>query len=171
MVDREDVLWRLVKNTATPHALERFTFVVATIFIAVGVGFCTWARAHRRAQYFGDFSYALGLGSLAPVAGFLILVGGELLRVFRLARRVEDRPWNWRSVLPASVPLAGQIAPKWKNAFRQEAAKWGILVAMTVFVITLKDRHVEVLALASLLVGMLLNGSPLRHTTADSPSS
>src|SRR5215468_208920 len=50
LVDREDVVWRLVKNTAMPHALERFVFISATIFIAVGVGLCTWGSAHRAAR-------------------------------------------------------------------------------------------------------------------------
>lgn len=163
LVDREDVVWRLVKNTATPHALERFVFIVATIFIAVEVGFCTWGRVHRHTRHLGDFCYAIGLGSPAPVGGLLILVVGELLRVSRLNTRIDNRPWNWRSVISASVPLAEQIAPDWKTAFRLEATKWGILVAMAVFVITLEDRHVEVLALASFLVGMLLNDPALRH--------
>ena len=171
LVDREDIVWRLVKDTATPHALERLVFIVATMFIAMGVGFCTWGRAHQQPPYLGDFSYAIGLGSLVPVAGFLILVGGEALRVFRLARGIDNRPWNWQSVLPASTSLAGQVGPNWRKAFRQEAAKWGILVAMTVFAITLEDRHVEILALASFLVGILLNGPTLRHATADDPSS
>ena len=171
LVDREDIVWRLVKNTPTPYVLERFVFIVATMFIAIGVGFCTWARADRHPRYLGDFSYAIGLGSLVPVAGFLILVGGEALRVFRLTGGIDDRPWNWRSALPASAPLVQQIGPKWKKAFRQEGAKWGILVSMIVFVITLEDRHVEVLALASFLVGMLLNSPTLRHKTADHSSS
>lgn len=170
LVDREDIVWRLVKGTATPHVLERVVFIGATMFIAIGVGFCTWGSAHRQPRYLGDFSYAIGLGSLVPVAGFLILVGGEAFRIFRLALLTGDRPWNLRSLRPPSAP-PGQQIPQWKKAFRQEAAKWGILAAMTVFVITLEDRHVEILALASFLLGMLLNGPTLRHTTAHDSSS
>jgi len=178
LVDREDVVWRFVKNTAMPHTQERFVFIGAAIFIAVGVGLCTWGSAHRAArgtrnggptsllrhpEYLGDLCYAIGLGTLAPVAGFLVLVGGEALRVFRLARRMDDHEQNSQ---PQRRPLvAEQVGPNWKKAFRQEAAKWGILVTMTVFVITLQDRHAEVLAVASFLLGILLNAPSLLYST------
>ena len=32
-------------------------------------------------RYLGELCYALGLGSLVPVGGFVILFGGEALRV------------------------------------------------------------------------------------------
>jgi hypothetical protein len=183
LVDREDIVWRLVKNTATPHVLERSIFIVATVFVAVGAGLCTRSHAYRKvhgtrsdhphsflhySRYLGDLSYAIGLGSLAPVPGFLILVGGEAFRTLRLARCIDSHPQNWQehrlSALPASLPSdAEQRSPEWKNAFRQEAAKWGIFATMIVFAITLQDRHAEVLALASFLVGVLVNAPTLTH--------
>ena len=98
---RDDVVWRFVKDTSAPHALERLAFVVATLLIAVAAGMCTWAQAnaapnrapgsvatsHFHSQrYLGELLYAIGLGSLAPLSGFIILVGGEALRIFRLSR-------------------------------------------------------------------------------------
>ena len=180
LIDREDVVWRLVKNTANPHVLERSIFIGATVFVAVGAGLCTnaYGKAHgtgggdphrilHRSRYLGDISYAIGLGSLAPVAGFLILVVGESCRVLRLAK-IDGHLRNWRehglSALPALLPGdAEQRSPGWKKAFRHEAAKWGIFVTMTVFAITLQDRQAEVLALASFLVGVLLNAPSLTH--------
>lgn len=159
LVDREDVVWRLVKNTAIPHTLERFVFIVATIFVAIGVGFCTWGRAHRYPRYLGELCYAIGLGSLVPVGGFVILVGGEALRVFRLIRRhAQDSQQLALSVARSlSRPSAEETNRSWRKAFRHEAVKWGILVTMIVFVITLKDRYAEFLAVASFLVGTLFN--------------
>ena len=43
LIDPEDVVWRFVKDGATPQRLERLAFIVATLFIAVGAGICTWA--------------------------------------------------------------------------------------------------------------------------------
>ena len=181
LIDREDVVWRLAKNTANPHVLERSIFIVAMVFVAVGAGLCTnaYGKAHgtgsgdpqrllHRSRYLGDISYAIGLGSLAPVAGFLILVVGESCRVLRLAQRIDGHLQNWQehglSAPPALLPGdAEQRSPGWKKAFRQEAAKWGIFVTMTVFVVTLQDRQVEVLALASFLVGILLNAPSSIH--------
>ena len=137
-----------------------------------------WAADHvlDHSRYAGEISYAIGLGSLAPLAGFLILVGGESVRVFRLIRRIDDHTKiSQQHPLPAPLPLAPpvseQVRPGWKRAFRQEAAKWGILVTMTVFVITLVDRHAEVLAVASFLIGTLLNVPVLNHSTSLDRSS
>jgi hypothetical protein len=122
-------------------------------------------------RYVGEISYAIGLGSVAPLGGFLILVAGEIFRVFRLILRIDDyAPTPQQRPLPApqttSSPVSEQqVSPGWKRAFRQEAAKYGILVTVTVLVITLQDRHAEVLAVTSLLVGTLLNAPLLSRST------
>ena len=183
LIDRDDVVWRFVKNSATPHKLERAVFILATLFIAVGAAICTWARAYdgqnsvvggeryrSRSRYVGELCYAIGLGSLAPLAGFVILLAGEALRVFRLmcllsGRSMQRLDDHVRSSQQHALPVRSSLArhvelkihPRWSKAFRQEAVKWGILVTMIVFVITLKDRHAEILAAASFLVGSLLN--------------
>jgi len=172
LIDREDGVWRFVKDTATPHRLERFVFIGAALFIAVGCGICTWARAYHKSypatageptgilRYpgsLGDLCFAIGLGSFAPLAGFVILVGGETLRVVRLKRcddQLAQSPWQPALPLPAN---AVQEDPEWGKAFRKEVVKWGLLVTMTVFVITLNDLQAEVLAAASFLVGMFIN--------------
>ena len=177
-VDRDDIIWRFVKDSAAPHRLERSLFILATLFIAAGAGICTWTRAYRtstsgsrdslrRPQSLGDLLlYAIGLGSLAPLSGFLVLVGGEALRVFRLIRRAEDHAQNVGTPLSLS-PAANERRLQWKSAFRQEAVKWGILLTMIIFVMTLKDRVAEVLAIASLLVGLLFNAPILSSRQSD----
>jgi hypothetical protein len=175
LIDRDDIVWRFVRDSATPHRLERLAFIVAALFIATGAAICTKARAYgmaagaagsaasrlvRRRQHLGEI-YAIGLGSLVPLEGFVILVGGEALRVFRLMQRDADPAHNSEQHLPG--PLAGTrhvveaVDPRWMMGFRQEAVKWGILLTMIVFVITLVDRHADVLAAASFLVGNVLN--------------
>src|SRR3974377_1333279 len=47
LIDRDDVVWRFVRDSATPHRLERFVFIAAALFIALGAAICTWARARR----------------------------------------------------------------------------------------------------------------------------
>jgi small-conductance mechanosensitive channel len=145
LLDRNDVVWRFVKDTAVPHQLERLAFIIATLLIAVGAAICTWAGVYRRSQqrYLGDVFYSIGLASLMPLAGFVILVAGDVLRVLRLSLRAGDH--------------TEEIHRAWRRAFRQEAVKWGMLLTMIVFVITLVDRHAEILAAASFLVGTLLN--------------
>jgi hypothetical protein len=184
LVDREDVVWRFVKDSAAPRVFERFLFVLATVFILAGAAICTWARAYRRpesmtdmesyrhphqSRYFGDLLYAIGLASLAPPWGFIILVTGEALRVFRLTRYEEHLTQNFRQHplpnTPSRRPSGAQDphSSGLVKAFRQEAVKWGLVVTMVVFVITLKDRLAEVLAAASFLIGLLANAPMFSH--------
>jgi hypothetical protein len=106
--------------------------------------------------------YAIGLGALAPLSGFLVLVAGEAFRVFRLMQRSEDHAQKLVQSSFSTPPAASERGPEWRNAFRQEAVKWGILLTMIVFVTTLKDRVAEVLAAACFLVGLLFNASIFR---------
>jgi hypothetical protein len=174
LVQRDDVVWRFVMDRTTPRELERILFIIATLFVTVGAALCTWARASDRSatelgpyvylhhlRYLGDFVYAVGLGSLAPLSGFVILVVGEALLLLRLMRREEDtrnlqQLRSRISPVPSSVP-GRDGDPRWAKAFRKEAVKWGLVLRMLVFVITLKDRLAEILACASFLVGLLFN--------------
>jgi hypothetical protein len=181
--DREDIVWRFVKDSPAPRGFERFFFIVAALFIVVGAAICTCARvcgkpysaigveSYRhlhRSRYFGQLLYAIGLASLFPLWGFIILVAGETLRVFRLIQRDGPRT---RNPLPHRLPTASQPIPPaaqdfhsgWGEAFRQEAVKWGLSLTMVVFVITLKDRLAELLAAASFLIGLLLNAPVFRR--------
>ena len=184
LIDRQDVVWRFVKDSATPHRLERFVFILATLLIALGAGICTRARVDRSRKgstssephlarchppYLGELCYAIGLGSLVPVGGFAILVGGEALRVFRLIRRDAQNSREVPLSAPRSLarPGAEQTHRGWGKAFRREAVKWGILVTMIVFVITLKDRYAEFLAVGSFLVGTFLNVPIVHHAGGD----
>ena len=100
LIDRDDIVWRFAKDNAAPHSVERLVFIVATLFAGAGAGICTWARASvptapaegverprllNRARYLGEWCYAVGLASLVPLSGFVILVGGEALRILRLS--------------------------------------------------------------------------------------
>jgi hypothetical protein len=143
LIDPDDIVWRFVRDTSAPRFWERVFFIVATILIAIGAVLCTRGRRLRRPHYLGELSYAIGLASLLPIPGFIILVSGESLRLFRLSRRDDESP---------TTP-----APTWGYASRKEAVKWGILVTMLVFLTTLRDRHADILAIASFLVGLLLN--------------
>jgi protein-S-isoprenylcysteine O-methyltransferase Ste14 len=177
LIDRDDVVWRFVKESTASRELERFLFTIATLFIAAGAGLCTWARAYRapkgktsvgpyrylrHPRHLGDLSYAIGLGSLAPLCGFVILVVGEAIRVLRLIRLQDHRIQNFQQdpvsvAPPLAYPVAKEPGSGWRNAFRKEVVKWGLLLTMIVFVITLRDRFAEVLATSSFLIGLLLN--------------
>jgi hypothetical protein len=177
LIDPEDIVWRFVKNSSRPHELERALFLAATIAICVGAVLCTWVSAHRKPegnssveprrridgpQALGEILYAIGLASLFPSSGFLILVLGETLRVLRLVSRKGDPSRRGSEVQPNAT---------WGSAFRIEAVKWGILITMIVFVITLRDRVAEYLAAASFLIGALLNAPFFNRSLGNDKSS
>jgi hypothetical protein len=120
-------------------------------------------------RHVGDLLFAIGLGSLAPLWGFVILVAGETIRVLRLIRSPDPSTHAQKpepkeaSVLRMRRTDPTPPTPQWSRALRQEAAKWGLLLAMVVFTITLRDRLAKVLAGASVLVSTLLALRNLRH--------
>jgi hypothetical protein len=122
-----------------------------------------------RPRYLGDLCYAIGLGFLFPLLGFVILVAGEALRTLRLIVRendlVRDLAQHLRKPTKPPRSTANEFHRGWGRAVRQEAVKWSILVSMIVFVITLQDRHADVLVAASFLLGLFLNVRWFRHPT------
>jgi hypothetical protein len=191
LFDRDDIVWHFVKDTSTPRLLERAVFIAATIAIAVGAGILTWARAHGKQQrsthvessytphrllFLGDLFYVLGLATLFPLPGLIILVGGEALRIYRQIEHADQQGRSFaRQPLPASSPVApaheNELGPRWGKAFQKEAVKWGILLTMIVFVITLTDRLAEYMIAASFVVGSLLNAPFFSHSSTTDESS
>jgi hypothetical protein len=175
LFDRDDVVWRFVKDSGTPHQWERDWFIAAGALIAIGAIVCTRARTNRgdadslnrngarrlAARYWGELCYAIGLGALFPLSGFAILVGGEALRIFRLLGRAgaNERDTSSARRSPEARLAAGAVESNvaWAEAFRREAIKWGLVVAMLVFVVTLRDRDADALVAASFVIGIMLN--------------
>jgi hypothetical protein len=111
---------------------------------------------HRpsRGAPLGDWLYALGLSTLAPLWGCVVLVVGESLRNLRLAR--ADRHDEPRGVK----------AKQWRGALRRQAAKWGVLVTMVVFTVTLIDRVADYGIAASVAVWAVLNWRSILRQSA-----
>jgi hypothetical protein len=164
-----DVVWALVQHRTHARALEQLLFAIATLLIGSGAALRTWAGAcdssKRRsgslrrhpnyARYAGSLLFSIGLASLVPLPGFIILVAGEAVLVLRLA--LLERSFD---AMPGSADL-----PAWSlsNALRAESAKWGIFVTMIVFTLLLIDRVADVLVLASLAVWAVLNRGSIRR--------
>ena len=138
LFQRDDIVWQLVRDAGPPLdvTLERAAFAVATLLVGASAILCTWHQGHR---YLGELLYAVGLASLAPGSGFLILVGGEALRLYRLSAR--ERMSGQSVIAPEGVP-----APSAPAGWRESFVKWGIFATMVAFTITLQDRLAEALA-------------------------
>jgi hypothetical protein len=149
--DPVDVVWRFIRENPSRRALEHIVFAIATVLIAVGATMCTRAMAFptsrgettrpSRMQLAGEWFYAMGLASLLPMAGSMVLMAGETIRIVRLASR--GIPSDEHATLGDSL--------------RRNAAKWGVFITMTAFTITLVDRVGDYGILASVLLWVVLN--------------
>ena len=171
IIEKDDVVWRFVKDRgAATRPLEHLSFLAATLLIGLGAYICTkadfrliswrtttqsgdkvrdrsssWWKDVLLLHYFGEAVYALGFAWLMPLAGFIILILGELIRLGRLSLSHQVSPKNSRHLLVVG-------GANWAAAIRLEFLKWGIFVSMAVFTITLIDRHADVLIAASFLL-------------------
>jgi len=184
-LDRSDIVWALVRGQAHPEFLERLLFAIATMLIGVSTAMRTWALAYpgssfpghasqRRhgpyrylgyPQQLGNLLFSIGLGFLAPLLGFVLLVVGEAIIFLRLVGREKELTLLGMSQPSPSQPLF-RLGPMWGNAFRQESAKWGVFLTMIVFTALLRDRVAEVLAAVSIAVWALLNCDSFRSLTS-----
>ncbi len=188
-IARDDIVWLIVRDSPHNRLLERCFFASAALLVGAGAAVCTWARAYaepnfsgpsdpltcdgpyrylRHPRYLGTLLFAVGLGALAPIPGFVILIAGDAFLVFRLIRRIDEleraacsspdppRAPRLLSSLRPCFPSKG-VLPNWKKAFRKESGRWALFFSMIVFAIVLIDRVADVLVLASLLIGLLFN--------------
>jgi hypothetical protein len=143
LYDPDDIVWRFVKNSSASHQWERALFLAASIAIFAGAVLCTWSRAHRKAesnssiapgsqvdgtQALGEILYAVGLASLFPLSGFLILVIGETLRVVRLVSPTAD---SVRSDHLFQGPRNPDFSPDAREKQRSDA--WGTAFRITAY--------------------------------------
>jgi hypothetical protein len=166
-VDRDDVVWRFIRDSPSRWTLEHAAFTVATLLIGVGAYLCTQADApspdkeasrqvgdsdsfqrNSSARLFGEWLYAAGLSTLAPLWGCVLLIVGESLRIAREAG--DARP-------AMAADRIEMMHPKWGTALRRQAAKWGVLLTMVAFTVTLIDRVADYGILVSVVVWALLN--------------
>jgi hypothetical protein len=158
LLDRDDIVWRFTHD----RGLERCLFGIATILIGLSAAMRTAFFAYCKenatraltkksgcrseAQYAGSILYAIGLGSLAPLSGFVILVAGEAIRLLRLALGEYFNHPDLGLEQSSEASFLKQTTRSWSEAVRREVAGWGIFVTMIVFTVTLKDRLAEVMA-------------------------
>jgi hypothetical protein len=193
LFDRDDVIWRFIKNSPARTELEHALFFAAAVLIGCGAWLCTRRRASLGipdpatpsanadrsgfipSRHAGELLYAIGLASLFPLWGSVILIAGEAVRLVRLIGREQTgrasrftRELSISGLRSESTTLAAlspHTQPHWARAIRHEAAKWGLFLTMMVFSITLVDRVAEVLTGASLLAWVVLNLPSCWHRT------
>lgn len=157
LADREDIVWRYIKNAPNARLLEHLCFATAAVALAASAFLCTWATAKElsgstdsgRVAGAGEIFRAIGIGSLLPLAGFLILVCGEAVCVVRRHNARAGGLARDRQEEKAAQPSA------WRQAARVHMGAWLAFLSMAVFSAMLVDRVAEVLFATTLLVSLL----------------
>lgn len=176
LVNRDDIVWALVRGHSEARLLERAAFTIATVLIGVGTALRTWGRIHafagassqhgavflkksflrlRYTMHIGTLLFAVGLGFLAPLPGFIFLVMAEAILVIRLI--VRDEAAVTEGLSRSLIPKGNGSSGIWPVAVRLESGKWGLFFTMAVFTLLLNDRAAEVLAAGSFLLWISLN--------------
>jgi hypothetical protein len=161
IVASDDIVWALVKGTSHPRLYERVLFAVAALLTGIAATIRTSAltrrdrpspQGHFRSpEQLGNLLFSIGLGFFAPLPGFLLLVAAESIVFVHLVQ-------HERSLRTPEI----RSAVTWRQAIRQESAKWGLLVTMIIFIFLLNDRVAEILAGLSFLIWLALNCPSLR---------
>ena len=145
-------------------------------------------RYVRNPLYFGNVLLAIGVGLMTSRIGFVILVGGMIVFVYRLVLREEaairasqeDSFRAYCAAVPRLFPAlrpklssAGAI-PDWKDGFLGEAFMWVSAASVVAFAITLNlivFQVVLVSAFAAYAICYAVIKKRQQKTTADEQSS
>jgi hypothetical protein len=184
LADPEDVVWRYIKNTANVRVLEHLCFATAAVALGAGACLCTLATAKElsertdsgRVAGAGEILRAIGIGSLLPLAGFLVLICGEMIRVGRReGLRIHIAQERGVSTDDCQKAAELKIFPShslqnrssaWRQAARIHLGAWFAFLSMIVFSAMLVDRVAEVLFATTLLVSLLVHWDTHRRALA-----
>lgn len=157
LFDPTDAVWRFIRNSPQPRLLEHLSFAAAAAAIGAGILLGAWRsdldsaaegwtpRAIR-SRCAGEILNAIGIGSLLPLAGFVLLVGGETLRSLRYAQLKLGTARN------GPHPTVRPALPAWSGRILSQAGMACALISMTIFSIVLVDRVADALFGVTLLV-------------------
>jgi hypothetical protein len=159
LADRDDVVWRLIRDSPSRRLLEHAVFAFATVLIGTGTVLCVRPRTRMEtansngfpvSRFLGEWMYAMGLASLLPLWGCILLIVGESIRIVRLVHSVKAH------VQRPARRAEGRFRP-WAKAVFREPVKCGVFITMVVFSVSLADRVADYGILGSLVAGGILS--------------
>jgi hypothetical protein len=159
--DPVDVVWRFVRFSPDARFLERIAFSSAAAAIGSGILFGSWRtdRDYRpegwhpksvRLRCVAEILHGIGIATLLPVGGCVLLIAGETLRSLRYAR-LKSQIAGEGSCRPAlAIP-----AFSWKRLLLSQGFVWCAFASMLIFSVLLTDRVADVLFSGTFLLALL----------------
>jgi hypothetical protein len=161
LLDREDVVWRFIKESAKAHQLEHLAFALAAVCIGLGVWLGAWPSGNRdeyagqasrsiRRRSMGEILHAVGIASLLPLAGSVALVCTETVRSMVYAHSQIVR--SAHQTRAHGIEINADRNPLLRRIFFRHIAGVCAFFSMLAFSITLRDRLADGLFAATALV-------------------
>ncbi len=174
-VDKDDVVWRFIKTSPHARLLEHVCFGAAALMLGIALLLKIQASVSVHEQGIHDPSRirvaaasvlrAIGIGSLLPLPGFLLLVLGDLGVSLLLygPRAVSERTTARSNFRPADRPSP---AHPWRDALVRHIGLCCAFVSMLVFSIVLIDRVADGLFAATALISVAASARSALHARA-----
>jgi hypothetical protein len=153
LISPDDVVWRFIKTSPNAHALEHAAFALAAAVLGLALLLKVKAAHSRIAAVAASLLQAIGIGSLLPLPGFLLLVLSDVAASLFL--------YGGNSIAEAGKTLP---AFRWKDALASHFALCLAFLSMAIFSATLIDRLADVLFGITAVVSIAANAQTfLKH--------
>ena len=170
LISPDDVVWRFIKTAPRARALEHTLFGIAAAILGFALFLKVKASAHpenrdshgpsRITGTIVSILQAIGVGSLLPLPGFLLLVLGDVVASLLLYGRhstAEDPRSEGEDSRRARGPLQ---AFRWRDALATHLGLCCAFLSMAIFSVVLIDRVADVLFAMTAFVSVAANSRP-----------
>jgi len=167
LISRDDVVWRFIRSAPHARALEHTLFGIAAAILGFALLLRVKASAHpedrnsrspsRITAAIAGILQSIGIGSLLPLPGFLLLVLGTVAANQLLYGRhstAEIPRSEGEDFHRARGPLQ---AFRWKDTLAAHIGLCFAFVSMAIFSVVLIDRVADVLFAMTALVSVAAN--------------
>ena len=169
LISPDDVVWRFIKTAPHARVLEHALFGVAAAILGFALLLKVKASANPENQHNHGRSritatgasllQAIGIGSLLPLPGFLLLVLGDATATLLLYGRdsIAEDP---SAELDSRRDRSSLQASRWGIALATHIGLCFAFLSMAIFSVVLIDRVADVLFALTALVSIAANSRP-----------
>ena len=169
LVSPDDVVWRFIRTTPHARVWEHALFGIAAAILGFALLLKVKASVHPANQDSHDPSritdtvasllQAIGIGSLLPLPGFLLLVLGDVAASLLLYRR-QSTAGDPRAEWDSRRARRPSQAFRWRTALATQTGLCFAFLSMAIFSVVLIDRVADALFAMTALVSIVANSRP-----------
>jgi hypothetical protein len=165
LFSRDDVVWHFIKTAPDPQVLEHVFFGLAAVLLGASLllkvklssalGNQNGRDQSRTLSTVASFLQAIGVGSLLPLPGFLLLAAGDLATSLLLESKqsiAEDHLGEEHD-----VGRTRDYLPRLGHALMQHIGLFLALLSMIVFSLVLVDRIADILFAMTAIISFAAN--------------